>query len=41
MSELIRLIEATDTANPADLPKLYKEIISAWDALIMKERERK
>jgi hypothetical protein len=33
MKELINLIEATDTANPAELPELYKEIISAWDAL--------
>lgn len=33
MKELIALIEKTDTATPAELPGLYKEIISAWDAL--------
>ena len=33
MKELINLIVATDTANPAELPELYKEIISAWNAL--------
>lgn len=33
MKHLLDLIEATDTATPAELPGLYKEIISAWDAL--------
>ena len=33
MSELITLIERTDTATGDNLKELYKEIISAWDAL--------
>lgn len=33
MSELLKLIEQTDTANPAELPELYKEIIESWEQL--------
>jgi hypothetical protein len=33
MKELINLIEATDTANPAELPELYKEIVASWEQL--------
>lgn len=33
MSELLKLIQQTDTTNPAELPELYKQIISAWKAL--------
>lgn len=33
MSELLKLIEQTDTTTGTDLQQLYKEIISAWDAL--------
>lgn len=33
MKELIELINKTDTATTEELQQLYKEIISAWDAL--------
>ena len=33
MKELVDLIERTDTATETELKELYKEIISAWDAL--------
>ena len=33
MSELLDLIVATDTANPEELPELYKEIIKSWEQL--------
>ena len=33
MKELIALIEKTDTETGDNLQQLYKEIISAWNAL--------
>ena len=33
MKELVDLIERTDTATETELKELYKEIISAWNAL--------
>jgi hypothetical protein len=33
MKELINLIVATDTANPAELPEIYKQIIESWEQL--------
>ena len=34
MSELITLIERTDTATGDNLKELYKEIIKSWEQLI-------
>lgn len=33
MKHLLDLIEATDTANPAELPEIYKEIVKSWEQL--------
>lgn len=38
MKELVDLIERTDTATPAELPEIYKQIMSAWDALERSEK---
>ena len=39
MKHLLDLIVATDTANPEELPELYKQIIASWEQLNGKEQK--